>query len=137
MQISTRSLAPARLALLASPLLLAACGSNLPVTARTSAYTGPSAAIDSSGRTHAVVIQAPTPGHTVTLDAVRDRLDGREALITIRQPDPRYLVPQVIVEQRVGTDVPTSTPLDVFIRILPRDSRENTEYIYVTTSPQP
>lgn len=125
------------LALLALPAALGACGSDLPITTRSTPYTGPAATIDSAGRTHAIVIQAPTPGHMVSLDTTQDRLGGREALVTIRRPDPRYLVPQMIVEQRIGTDVPSSTPLDLFIRMIPHDSRENIEYVYVATSGTP
>ncbi len=127
---------PCRLALflLTLCLLLPACGSSLPQTTRETAYAGPSLVIDSTGPTHAIIIQAPTPGHTVSLDAVRDRLGGREALITIRQPDPRFMVAQVIVTQRIGTDVPTSISLDVFVRQLAFDSRENRVYVFVESS---
>lgn len=124
-------------ALLAPALLLTACGSDLPVTTRDTPYLGPAATIDSTGPTHAIVIEAPTPGYSITLDATRDRLHGREALITIRQPDPRFIVAQVLVTQRVGTDVPASTPLDLYIRQLPFDSRENTPYLFVETTEAP
>lgn len=124
------------LALAASCLLLTACGTDLPLTTRDRAYNGPDLTIDSSGSTHAVVIQAPTPGYTVSLDAVRDRLGGREALISIRRPDPRFVVPQMIVTQRIGTNVVSATPLDVFVRQLPFDSRENLEYVFVRTTPE-
>lgn len=115
-------------------LFLTACGSSLPQTTRETPYAGPSLVIDSTGPTHAVVIEAPTPGHTVSLDTIRDRLNGREALITIRQPDPRFVVAQVIVTQRIGTDVPSSIPLDVFVRQMAFDSRENRAYVFVQTA---
>lgn len=128
---------PLLILLLAALLLLPACGSSLPITTRDTPYTGPQATIDSTGPTHAVIIQAPTPGYTVSLDALRDRLHGREALITIRRPDPRFIVAQVIVTQRIGTDVPVATPLDVYIRELEHDSRENREYVFVGTTQPP
>jgi hypothetical protein len=115
-------------------LLLPACGSSLPVTTRDTPYAGPQATIDSTGATHTVVIQAPTPGYTVSLDALRDRLHGREALITIRRPDPRFVVAQMIVTQRIGTDVPRAIPLDVYIRELEHDSRDNQAYVFVSTA---
>jgi len=115
-------------------VLPAGCGSSLPTTTRDAAYSGPGLVLDSTGPTHAIVIQAPTPGHTVSLDAVRDRLGGREALVTIRQPDPRFMVAQVVVTQRIGTDVPVSVPLDVFVRQMEFDNRENRVYVFVETS---
>lgn len=124
-------------AALLSTGVLTSCGSSLPITTRDTPYAGPRATIDSSGANHAIVIEAPTPGYLVSLDATRDRLHGREALITIRQPDPRFIVAQVIVTQRVGTDVPATIPLDVYIRQLPFDSRENTPYVFVETKATP
>lgn len=120
--------------LLALCLLLTACGSSLPITTRETPYAGPELTIDSTGPSHAIVIQAPTPGYTVSLDAIRDRLNGREALISIRRPDPRFMVAQMIVTQRIGTDVSITTPLDVFVRQLPFDSRENIKYVFVSTT---
>ena len=128
---SARSAAAATLALL---LALPACSSGLPVTTRDRAFDGPAIAIDSTGPKHIVIVTAPTAGYLVSLDDVRDRMGGREALISIRPPDPRFVVAQVLTEHRVGTDVASSTPLDVFARVLPRDSRENIEYVLAESS---
>ena len=64
---------------LAAALGLGGCGSSLPITSRETAYAGPGAVIDSTGANHTIVIEAPTPGYLVSLDTVRDRLNGRAA----------------------------------------------------------
>jgi hypothetical protein len=43
----------------------------------------------------------------------------------------------MIVTQRIGTDVPVAIPLDVYIRELEHDSRENREYVFVGTTERP
>ncbi|MEZ6235424.1 MAG: hypothetical protein R3B68_14655 [Phycisphaerales bacterium] len=130
----TASALAAAVASLACVLALPACSSGLPVTTRDRAFDGPTIAIDSTGPEHTVIVTAPTAGYLVSLDDVRDRMGGREALISIRPPDPRFVVAQVLTEHRVGSDVASTTPLDVFARVLPRDSRENIEYVLAGTT---
>ncbi|MCA9287301.1 MAG: hypothetical protein KDA05_01880 [Phycisphaerales bacterium] len=116
---------------------LPACSSGLPVTTRERAFAGPTITIDSTGPKHTVIVTAPTAGYLVSLDDVRDRMGGREALISVRPPDPRFVVAQVLTTHRLGTDVASTTPLDVFARVLPRDSRENVEYVLAGTTERP
>lgn len=67
---------------------------------------------------HVVVVQAPSPGWEVRLDQVRDNFQRRDVFITLTEPNPATMQPQVIVEQRVDTGVPSNTPVSVYVRIL-------------------
>lgn len=82
-------------------------------------YQGPPLSLTSSSDAHVVVFQAPSPGWTLSLDEVRDRLGGKNAFITLRQPDPKFAYAQVVVEQNLATSVPTDIPLALFARIAP------------------
>jgi len=88
-------------------------------------YTGPGMALDSSAAEYAVVVQAPTPGWVVGLDRVAEQYRHHAVFITLRRPNPGYLYPQVIVEQRIATTVPTTGAVKVYARILDPDTRDS------------
>lgn len=85
-------------------------------------YDGPPLALDREGTTALAVFTAPTPGWRVSLDRVVEGFKRRDAFITIRPPNPKYQYAQVVVEQRVMTNVPGDVTLRLFARILPWDS---------------
>lgn len=88
---------------------------SLPVTT-TDPYRGPTIALDSTGPRHLVLIHSPSPGWTVSIDQVRP--DRRDVYITLMRPDPRYLYPQMIVEQTLDSTLPASKPARVLARVL-------------------
>ncbi|HYE63447.1 MAG TPA: hypothetical protein VD997_15755 [Phycisphaerales bacterium] len=96
-------------------------------------YLGPPLAIDTSGSEHMVVIQAPTPGWVATLDRVAEQHRHQGVYLTLRRPDPSFVYPQVIVEQRVATTVPTQTPVRVYARVLaPGKKDSSAPYVLAT-----
>ncbi|MBX3315500.1 MAG: hypothetical protein KF902_01405 [Phycisphaeraceae bacterium] len=103
-------------ALLAAAALAAAgCRSNKP-SLSDARYDGPPIQIDRTGRVYRLIMQAPTPGWTFTLDHVTPSLDKATVTVTARKPDPSYMYPQVIVTQELLTTVETSFPIDVYAR---------------------
>lgn len=88
-------------------------------------YVGPPLALDSSGPEHMVVIQAPTPGWVATLDRVAEQHRHQAVFITVRRPNPAFLYPQVIVEQRVATTIPTTGPVRVYARVLAAEKKDS------------
>lgn len=114
-----RSLAAPRLALGAllgaAVLAGAGCRSNKP-SLSDARYDGPPIQIDRSGRVYRLIMEAPTPGWTFTLDHVTPSLDKATVTVTARKPDPSYMYPQVIVTQELLTTVETSFPIDVYAR---------------------
>ena len=88
-------------------------------------YQGPALALDSSQPEYAVVIQAPTPGWVVSLDRVAEQYRHHAVFVSLRRPNPGFLYPQAIVEQRVATPVPVRGAVRVYARILAADVRES------------
>ncbi len=79
---------------------------------------------EAEGRT-LVVMQAPHAGWR--LDFVRsEKAPGgiKQILLNVRRPDPAFFYPQVVVEQRVITDVDAGTDVEVFARIIDYDAKE-------------
>lgn len=103
--------------LVASAMLCtSACRSSGP-TLSEGRYNGPPIEIDRSGKMYRLILQAPTPGWTFTLDRVKPSLDNATLTVTARKPDPSYMYPQVIVNQELMTTVETFTPIDVYARV--------------------
>lgn len=87
------------------------------------AYAGPALSVESWGRYHAVVMEAPTPGFALTLDRTEEERYFRQAFVTVRQPNPGYIYPQVVVKQTLLTPVETRLPLRVYARWLAFDDK--------------
>ncbi len=102
---------------LASAMLSAsACRSSGP-TLGDSRYNGPPIEINRDGKMYRLILQAPSPGWTFTLDRVKPSLDKATLTVTARKPDPSYMYPQVIVKQELMTTVEASIPIDVYARV--------------------
>lgn len=87
-------------------------------------FLGPAIDIDSGGGHHIVVLTAPSPGYAFEFDR-SDAADGpTRLLVTIRRPDPGTLHAQVLVQQRVLTDVRSELSVEVFARILDHSQRD-------------
>jgi hypothetical protein len=80
------------------------------------------ARVDSAGREHVAVFAAPTPGYQIVLTRTLPGEGHRDAYVTIRQPNPAVMYAQVVVEQRVGTTVPTDEAVRVHARLVPHDA---------------
>ncbi|GEM_PF-1544888 len=65
-----------------------------------------------------IVIDCPTPGWTPTLDQIRPAFRSNQAYVTLREPNPAFIYPQVMTSVRIGTSVPTDQTLEVFARVL-------------------
>lgn len=70
---------------------------------------------------HVLIVRAPTPGWTVTLDGDRARLECVEVFVTLREPNPAFVYPQVIAEHRLLTSIPTEREIRVYARRLAFD----------------
>jgi len=81
-------------------------------------WGGPSIEVTQTEGQNAVIVRAPSPGWTVTLDGDRRRLDYDEVFVTLREPDPAFVYPQVIAEHRLLTSVPAERDIEVYARTL-------------------
>lgn len=84
---------------------------------RSTAHDWPPVLLDSSGREHVVVMQAPNPGWRLELDAVQTARGGQIVYVTARRPDPDRMYPQVITTKRIGTTVASDRPAEVVVRL--------------------
>lgn len=74
---------------------------------------------------HLLIMQAPNPGWSFTIDKDEVSRHGRRVFITIRRPDPAYMYPQMIVEKQLLSDAPSSAELTIMARLL--DANEKTK----------
>lgn len=79
--------------------------------------------LDSVDQHHLIVMQAPSPGWSVRLDATKRTPEGKRVFITIRKPDPAYEYTQQIVLMRVLTRVKLDTEIELVGRLLDFDER--------------
>jgi hypothetical protein len=90
-------------------------GGDKPTTS-TDPYRGPAITLDSTGPRHLIIVEAPSPGWTVSFDQVGQ--SGEDVHITITRPDPGLLYPAVIVEQRMDSTLPAGQPVRVLARVV-------------------
>ncbi|MEQ9206136.1 MAG: hypothetical protein RLN78_02090 [Phycisphaerales bacterium] len=72
---------------------------------------------------HLVVMQAPSPGWSIRLDATERTPIGKRVFVTIRKPDPAYQYTQQIVLMRVLTSVRLDSEIEVVGRLLEHDEK--------------
>jgi len=119
------------LGLATSAILFIGCAApKAPPSIAAENWTGPGVTLVSSDTTHRVAIEAPSPGWQPTLDQTRQSWRAQEVYITLREPSPLYFYPQVVTKHDVGTNVPSSTPLRVYVRNLPADAKPEDETPY-------
>ncbi len=112
----------------------AGCGTSRP-TLSEARYNGPPIEVDRSGKLYRLTFQAPSQGWTFTLDQVQPSLDKATLLVTARKPDPSYMYAQVLVDQQLLTQVETSTPIDVYVRVAEFvSSAKSSTYDFMTSS---
>lgn len=120
------------------PASMIGCASFAPPPSVTSAaYDGPPVSVGASGANHIAVVEAPTPGWTITLDRVLTGPGRDEAYITMRRPFPGVIYAPVVVTQRVATAVPVSRPIHIYARLVEHDERPaaSDEYALAAQSP--
>lgn len=81
-------------------------------------YHGPPLTLEVGPSTHEVIFTAPSPGWTISLDRSLDRFERRELFVTIRRPNPAYAYAQVVVEQRLATNAPSTTQTALYARVI-------------------
>jgi hypothetical protein len=81
--------------------------------------------IDRSGDVHLLIMQAPNPGWSFSLQGEEKIPEGKRVFVTIRRPDPTMLYPQTIVEKQLRTLVATKHDLEIHARLL--DFKETTK----------
>jgi hypothetical protein len=120
------------------PAMIGCAGSAPAPEIASGRLTRPPVHLDSTGREHTVVVSSPTPGYEVTLTRVMKAYHRRDVYITIRRPTPLAAYPQMVVEQRIGTGIPSAEPIQVFARIVPFDAKakKNIKYRYAADSTQ-
>ncbi|MBX3364950.1 MAG: hypothetical protein KF866_09310 [Phycisphaeraceae bacterium] len=91
-------------------------------------YAGPSVSIDGSRRVHHLIMQAPTPGWQIAIDRTVEHEGRQRVFATIRRPNPMNVYAQVVVPQQVATSIPSTQPLEAFVRVLDFDARDG-EYV--------
>ncbi len=79
--------------------------------------------IDQTEKYHLIVMQAPSPGWSIRLDATQRTAEGKDVLVTIRRPDPAYVYTQQIVDMNVLTSVRLDTEIRVIGRLLDHDEK--------------
>ena len=113
--------APKLLAPLAFALCLLSGGCRSGIETSGAAFGGPPLQIAEADEWQVVRAQAPSPGWKIDFEHSRPGPAGLEVFITMRRPDPRFVYPQVVVEQVVATDVRIDEPITVFARIVEHD----------------
>lgn len=93
-------------------------------------FAGPPIALDSSGSTHQLVVQAPTPGWFVRLDSTEQTAEATQAYVSLVEPNPRMVYTQQVVEQRLGLTVDIGEDVELFARIVPFEKKDNSTEPY-------
>lgn len=121
-----RGIAPAFIAGLSLFIGLSGCVAPKPPPAIAPGdFDGPAVSLSRSAQSgsitprHVVVVDLPSPGWTPTLDQTRPAFRASEVYITLREPNPAFVFPQVITPVRVATPIDANEPIHVFLRTLP------------------
>lgn len=106
------------LACVAAVGALAGCRATPPPPRVDGSYGGPPIRLESAGSQHLIVLEAPSGGWTFSLDLVRPTADGHEAFVTVTEPNPAFVYAAQVVEQRIGSTVPSGERIAVYARRL-------------------
>lgn len=87
-------------------------------------FTGPPMKIVPDRTGHLVIVEAPTPGWTITLDRTEPGHRHQRIYLTLREPDPASIWTQVIVEQKVATFVPLHNSVKAYARRVANTDRK-------------
>lgn len=105
------------LALATLACALPACGPSRFVPSKSeTGWNGPEIWIESTPQWN-IVAKAPTGGWSFTLDQLMEQRGRTEVFVTLKRPNPSYLVTAAQVEQRVTTPLKNNVPIWVYARI--------------------
>lgn len=108
--------------LLATAALTAGCATTSSSTGTSSSgeahADGGTLRLDSTGSTHQLVFTAPSAGWSLTFDRVEVDGSAQRLYVTARRPDPTKFHAQQLVDLRLDTTVPSTTPIRVNLRTL-------------------
>lgn len=93
-------------------------------------FASPAIALDSTGKRHQVLVEAPSPGWVPSLDQSRSDFRTMNVYISLRKPNPAYMYPQMITSLRVATDVPKDRAISVYVRTLEFNAEPDVEDAY-------
>lgn len=80
-----------------------------------------------------LVMQAPSPGWSIRIDATDRTPEGKRVFVTIRKPDPAFQYTQQIVLMRALTSVRADTEIEVVGRLLEHNEKtKNKGYAKIT-----
>lgn len=89
-----------------------------------------------AGGKHVVVLEAPTPGWSLSYDAFERTSGPTRIFASLHRGDPTLLVPQVVVEKQAITAVDADEAVELFARVLDHDEEESGRaYRRVPTGP--
>lgn len=123
-----------------SVLMIGCAGLSAAPTVATAPYGGPPVTVVARRGTYVALVQAPSAGWKVRLDAVLEENNHRRAFVTLQQPNPAFVYTQALVEQQVATAVPDSQNLRVYVRVVPFDATHATKDPYAlaaVSAPKP
>ena len=72
---------------------------------------------------HMLVMQAPNPGWSFSIDKDEQLKDSTRLSITIYRPDPTFSYPQMIVKKNLLTDIRSHRDLEIYARVLNKDDK--------------
>ena len=93
-------------------------------------FASPAVSLDSTGKRHQVLIEAPSPGWVPSLDQSRADFRTMNVYVSLRKPNPAYMYPQVMTTLRVATDVPKDRAITVYMRTLEFNAAPDVEDAY-------
>lgn len=105
---------------LAAALLLAGCGPSRFVPSKAEGvFTGAPVFVerpaDDSG-VWTVVVENPSGGWVVSLDHLQEQVGRQEVFVSLRPPNPAFIVTPAVVRQRVLTPVRADSEMWVYVR---------------------
>lgn len=120
-----RSMLLAALPLLAGAGALSGCFGSQPSVREEAGYDGPPIAITAVRGNHTLKLTAPTGGWTFQLDETREDYGHRKVLVSVRRPNPSFMVSQALTEHHLMLPVPANVPIRVYARVLPHDAEKS------------
>lgn len=100
-------------------------------------YAGPPVHLAQDPSGQIIVFESPSGGWAITLDGVYDAFQRRDAFVTVMRPNPLGMHTQAVVEQRIATFVPSTTPLRVLARVVPYSVKIDPDQPYVVVPISP
>jgi len=97
---------------------LPGCSSRTIPEAVETPYAGPPLGLESKGKSHIVVLEAPTGGYSLTIDRVLERAGFYDVFVTVRTPDPRFFYTQAMTRLRAQAPLASAVPVRVCARVL-------------------